>query len=37
LHDAVQRLLEGDNVTALLNVQVLHDTPTISEDENPEQ
>jgi len=32
--ERLQRLRKGDNVPAPLNVQVLRDTPTISEDEN---
>lgn len=35
--ERLQRLRKGDNVPAPLNVQVLRDTPTISEEENPEQ
>jgi hypothetical protein len=35
--ERLQRLRKGDNVPAPLNVQVLHDTPTVSEEENPEQ
>jgi hypothetical protein len=33
----LQRLRKGDQVPALLNLQVLRDTPMISEEENPEQ
>jgi hypothetical protein len=32
--ERTQRLRKGDHVPAPLNVQVLRDTPTISEDEN---
>jgi hypothetical protein len=35
--ERLQRLRKGDNVPAPLNVQVLHDTPMISEEEKPEQ
>ena len=35
--ERLQRLRKGDHVLAPLNVQVLHDTPTISEEENSEQ
>jgi hypothetical protein len=35
--ERLQRLRKGDQVPALLNLQVLRDTPMISEEENPEQ
>jgi hypothetical protein len=35
--ERLQRLRKGDDVPAPLNVEVLHDAPTISEDENPEE
>lgn len=34
--ERLQRLRKGENVPAPLNLQVLGDTPAISEDENPE-
>jgi len=35
--ERLQRLRKGDNVPAPLNVQLLRDAPTISEDENPDR
>lgn len=35
--ERLQRLRKGDNVPAPLNLQVLRDTPTISEEDNSEQ
>jgi hypothetical protein len=35
--ERLQRLRKGDHVPAPLSLQVSHDTPTISEEENPEQ
>jgi len=35
--ERLQRLRKGENVPAPLNVQVLRDTPTISEEEKPEE
>lgn len=35
--ERLQRLRKGDNVPAPLNVQILRDTPTISEDENSDR
>jgi hypothetical protein len=35
--ERLQRLRKGENVPAPLNMQVLHDTSTISEEEKPEQ
>lgn len=34
--ERLQRLRKGDHVPAPLNLQVLRDTPTISEDESPQ-
>jgi hypothetical protein len=35
--ERLQRLRKGDHVPAPLNLQVLHDAPTISDEENSEQ
>jgi hypothetical protein len=35
--ERLQRLRKGDHVPAPVNLQVLHDAPTISDEENPER
>ena len=35
--ERLQRLRKGENVPAPLNLQVLHDAPTISDEENSDQ
>ncbi len=35
--ERLQRLRKGNHVAARLNLQLLQDTPTISEEENPER
>jgi hypothetical protein len=35
--ERLQRIRKGDHVPGLLNLQLLRDAPTISDEENPER